>query len=265
MHRVLVSAVAVLAVAIAAHAQAPAPSATEPAFEVASIKPSPLLEDGGSGRLFPNGRYSFNNIPAISLIATAYEIPTDQIIGAPDWTRRERYDVEARTVAGTTPDEAQSMLQTLLRERFNLKVHTEKRPLPVYALVVAKAGVIGPKMRPARVDCANPEARKAAASVAAPGDAPACGFRPERGRFMGGSVSMDTLSTSLRSATGRPVLNRTGLTGAYDIDLEWAPSPDVEGVTVFTAVQEQLGLKLEAATEPLDVLVVESVERPTPN
>ena len=135
--------------------------------------------------MLPGGRYMITSVPLVALIGSAYGVPSDQIVGGPGWMRSERYDVDARAAGEPAAEDTNRMMQARLLDRFGLKAHTEKRELPVSALVVAKAGSTGPRMRTARVDCSNPEARKAAATAAAPGDAPACGFRPGNGRLIG--------------------------------------------------------------------------------
>jgi uncharacterized protein (TIGR03435 family) len=248
---------------VGSHAQS-APQ--EQAFEVASIRRSDSLDAGGTLAVQPGGRFFARNIPVRSLISTAYDVPTNRVLDVPSWTLEERYIVEARAEGDLTWERARSMLISLLRDRFGVVARKETRELPVYTLVTARPDrALGPRMRRSDVDCFNAEARAKAQAAAAPGRM-VCGIRFDTGRLMAGSMSIANLVTSLSGASGRPVIDRTSLAGSFDIELEWAATPDVpDAVSIFTAVQEQLGLKLESDTAALDVVVVERVERPTEN
>jgi uncharacterized protein (TIGR03435 family) len=175
------------------------------------------------------------------------------------------------------------MMRALLAERFRLKVHNETRAVPVFALVMARQDrKLGPQIVPAAFDCNALRAAIARGERSVPppeGDRPVCGARTAPGRFLvGGYPIADFARTLSGFVGGRPVVDRTGLTGIYDIELTWtpevppaapngAPSPgfDPNGPTLFTAVQEQLGLKLEPTTGPVEVLVIDSADRPTPD
>lgn len=248
-------------------ATAPGAQVEEPAatFEVASVRRGDSLAGGGTMGVRPGGQFMSRNILLRNLIAEAYDVPVNRVLEGPGWIGEERYDIEARAEGEMTWDRARPMLLALLRERFNLAAHKETRELPVYALVLARPdGRLGPRLRRNDVDCLNPEARATALSAAPPG-AVICEIRFATGRLIGGPRSIDSLAGSLTGASGRPVLNRTGLEGQYDMDLEWAATPQAEGLSIFTAVQEQLGLKLESDNAPLEVLIIERVERPTEN
>ena len=255
-----IGAVTVSAAVLTAHAQ-------ELAFDGVSIRPNRTESTGGGGGPRPDGRFVLTNVPARTLISIAYQVPSSRIFGGPGWLATDRYDMAAIGDATASPAERAQMMRTMLRERFNLQARLEKRELPIYALVVARAdGRLGPNIRPATVDCADPAARKQAAAGAPPGSFGACGFREAGGRLEGRGLSLDTLAQILVGPAGRPVLNRAGLTSAYDVELAWAATPDAaDGVSIFTAVQEQLGLKLESTTAPLDAVVVERIDRPTEN
>jgi uncharacterized protein (TIGR03435 family) len=248
------------------HGQAPAPAT----FDVASIRLNTTGATGGGGGPRPGGRYAMTNMPTRSLISIAYGIASDRVLGGPGWLVTDRYDIIATTKENPTRAETSQMLQALLRERFKLAIRPEKRDLPVYTLLLARRdGQLGPAMRQAAVDCNDPEARKKAAAAAAPGRIP-CGLTSERGDFQGGGITMPNLEIVLSSAAGRPVLDRTGLTGSFDIELKWTPTlgadaAPADAVSIFTAVQEQLGLRLENATAPLDVILIDRIERPTEN
>jgi len=239
------------------------------AFEVASIRPGDSQAGGGTIRVQPGGRFVGENITVRSLITTAYGVPAIRILGLPAWAAETRYQIDARATPREqlTYDEARPMLRTLLRQRFQLTARQEMRELPVYLLTLARPdGALGPRLRRNDVDCLDADARNRARAAAPPGVAVCQGIRFATGRMVGGPMPIDSLAGSLEGSSGRPVLNRTGLEGNYDVDLEWAATPDaVDAVSIFTALQEQLGLKLESSRAPLDVLVIERVERPSEN
>lgn len=258
----LTSLVVLAVVALRAQPQPTAPLT----FEVVSIRRNTSLSTGGGGGPKPGGRYTYTNVPARTLIVIAYGLP--RVLGGPGWITTERYDINAIGKENPTSDETAQMFKALLRDRFNLAVHLEKRDFPVYSLVLARRdGQLGPGMRRSTVDCNDPQARKAASSSQS---RMVCGFTTEQGDFTGGGLTMSTLAGILATPSGRPVLDRTGLTGAFDVELRWTPTlqPDAttaDVLSVFTAVQEQLGLKLEADRTPLDVVVVDRIQRPAPN
>jgi len=233
-----------------------------PSFEVAAIKRSTNLDTGGTLGLLPGGRFRTVNFNARTLLAIAYRtrpprtLDQSQIIGAPDWMSTERYDINAKisTELAATMDKdpllMPKLVRSLLEDRFKLRVHMEVRELPVYLLVVAKKdGSLGPQLRPSDVNCQK-ERNK-------------CAIRGGTGRFTGGSVTIETLAVMMSNPSGRPVFDRTGLAGRFDAELEWAEEAGSDKPSIFAAVQEQLGLKLEAARQALDVVVVDHVERPT--
>ena len=230
-------------------------------FEVSSVRRN-TSSTPGSASAQPGGGFTATNQSLRRLVAAAYSLPLDRVIGGPDWLDSERYDIAAK--GGDQANEQRS-LQALLRDRFSLVLRTEQRNYPAYHLVTATTdGKTGPRLRPARVDCRNAETRAAAAAAGVDaGKPPACGILQRPGRILAGSVPLDMIVGYL--GTGRPVLNRTGLKGQFDVDLEWAPTADSDGVSIFTAVREQLGLRLESASTVLDVIIIERAERPTPN
>jgi uncharacterized protein (TIGR03435 family) len=142
------------------------------------------------------------------------------------------------------------LVQSLLEDRFKLKLHRDVHNMPVYALVVGnKGGTIGPQLHPSTVDCEKDRSK--------------CRVRGGTGVFAGASVTMDTLATMLSGPAGRLVFDRTGLKGTFDVNLEWAEDATSDKPSIFAAVQEQLGLKLDLVREPVDVVVIDHVERPT--
>jgi len=234
------------------------------AFDVASIRRNPSLESGGS-MFVKGGSFLATNTTARSLIGLAYGVPAARVLNAPGWAADERYRIDARAEGLATFEQALPMVLGLLRDRFKLSAKKETRELPVYLLQTARSdGAPGPRMRKTDRDCLNREAAAKAAAAAGP-DALVCGIRTGTGRLTGGAMSVANLLGTVSAASGRPVIDQTGLDGLYDIDLEWAPTPDAAGLSIFTAVEEQLGLKLESGTAPLDVVVVERIERPTEN
>jgi uncharacterized protein (TIGR03435 family) len=253
-----------------------------PAFDVASVKPNLSGTMGSSGRT-GKGSVIFTNMTLRSLIGNAYDIRGNRIAGAPGWIDSERFDINARAAADTPDSGLAPMMRTLLADRFKLKVRHETREEAVYALVVARDDRrLGPNLRPA-ADCV----KGAAAAGRSGGGAPAplmqagtpapCGSRmmaDGRGvTIQSGMQTMATLAGMLRGVGGREVVDRTGLGGTFDFELRYAPdalSTDSGAAenplpNVFTALQEQLGLKLESARGPVEYLVVESVDRPTPD
>jgi uncharacterized protein (TIGR03435 family) len=251
-----------------------------PAFDVASIKRNRSGEFAGSFGFEVGGRLAVVNNAVQNLIRAAYGVQTYQIVGAPDWVTSERYDVSARAEGNPPRDQMALMLRRLLSERFKMVARRETREIPIYALVVARPDrSLGAGLRPAAVDCraitAAAEQRGVAPELPAPrGNRPACGTRSMPGLMMGTGVSMSDLARNLALPADRLVVDQTGLMGSWDLDLKYVPSgpmPNVPGVpppaddgaSLFTAVQEQLGLKLEPQRAPAEVLVITSIQRPT--
>jgi uncharacterized protein (TIGR03435 family) len=264
----------IFAVSVAAAIAIPAFSQvspeTKPSFEVASVKPNVSGEGYMDGT--PGGRFIATGVPLRMLIIEAYNVRGVQVIGGPNWMNSERWDVEGKPKAGdvaapppTVRDPGVTsreslMLQSLLEDRFQLKSHRETRELPVYELTVAKNG---PKLK---------------TSTGVPSGRPR--MRMSRGTLEAYETSLAGVVRFLSNQVDRMLIDRTGLQGLYDINLKWDPearrpvapdgaAPGVEPTpnqpSIFTAVQEQLGLKLEAAKAPVEVLVIDSVQRPTEN
>jgi uncharacterized protein (TIGR03435 family) len=271
-------------------AQAPAP-ANKPRFEVASVKPSAPDAQGQSVRRPPvGGQFFVSNIPLRDIIALAFQVPDLpwRLDGVPEWATRERFDIVAKAAGDVppvrpgSPDPTLMMLRTLLEERFRMTFHAENREMPVYALVLAKPGTLGRDLKKSEVDCdALQVARLRAAATGAEAPLPVntdgrpvCGFRGvkgggpgEPGGIQAGGIPMWQLANRLTGFVERTVIDRTGLEGYYDWQLLFSPprSPDQSGGSIFTALQEQMGLKLESTRAPVEVFVVDSVERPTPD
>ena len=239
--------------------QAPPAGADESAsFEVASVKPNTSRVSNAVPASRGNGSYSASNVPLKSIIANAYEVRIFQIEGDPAWLTSERFDIIARGREGTPDRLRPAMLRTLLAERFKLVAHFETREQQIYALVLLRSdGRLGPQLKPS-----------------APGNGSASGPFASVGngvaRINGNRVPMDTFAIVLTSSVfSQRVINRTGLSGEFDLDLRFTPDTSPasapEFPSIFTAVQEQLGLKLQSDRGPVPVLVIDSVQRPTPD
>jgi uncharacterized protein (TIGR03435 family) len=260
---------------------AQAPADAHPAFEVASVKPTKIAGTSFV-LLYPGGRFSATNVTLGGLIARAWGLQTDQVDGGPAWLQSDGFDIEAKAEGNPPADQIWLMLRTLLAERFKLVVRTETRELPVYELVPARnEGTLGPSLRPSlETNCAK---SALAAGPLAPFDAnhPPCGvlYSPI-GHWIGRTVSIRTVANALVRMVGRVVIDRTGLVGTFDLDLQWTdlaallapvgPVPDVQpapadGPSLFAALQEQLGLKLHSTKGPVDVYVIEHAEKATEN
>lgn len=227
-------------------------------FEVASVKRAPPPTGNGinsSMRLDP-GRLTCSNVSLKKLIFESYGVKDYQVSG-PDWLGTEIYDITATVPSGVTRDDVQAMIQSLLADRFQLALHRDTREMPVLALVVGKSG---PKLQ---------EVEFARGSTSA-----------SAGKFTAVTVPIRNFTEFLSRQTGRPVLDMTGLKGFYSFTLSFtpdqaptAPGPDsgpiaesAVGASLFTAIQEQLGLRLEARKAPVEILVVDHAEKvPTEN
>jgi uncharacterized protein (TIGR03435 family) len=254
-------------VALALIAQTPGGG---PAFEVATIKPTaPDWSGARFIRMKTAHELEARNHALKTLLAAAYDLSPQAISGAPDWSVAEHYDIVAKTPGEARPtlDQQMAMLRRLLDERFRLVYHREQREMPIYSLTVAKSG---PKLRtPASPAEATPQGPPALAFVIYPG----VGARlPARNATIG-----EFASVLQRAALPRPVIDQTGISGRYDFDLEfvpdegqfglaeWKANPDHPVPGLFAAVEEQLGLKLEATRGPVNTLVVDKWEKPSPN
>jgi uncharacterized protein (TIGR03435 family) len=253
-----------------ATAQAPA----RPRIEVATIK----LNTGGGGRggmRGTPGRFTVSNTPLRTLIRNAYKVPDFTISGGPVWMNTDRYDIEAKVEGELRGDDLLFVLRTLLEDRFQLKVHRETKEGPVYLLTVAKGG---PRLPPSSCVAVDPSRMP---PPPAPGEKlpEICGLN--RGGGSGPSrllnivglrieepdsaATVPGLTFYFSSILERTVIDKTGLTGRFDVHLEYRPELDGEGPSIFTAVQEQLGLKLESGKGPVETLVIDHVERPSQN
>jgi bla regulator protein blaR1 len=253
-------------------------------FEVASIKPNSADDRRTAMMIQPGGGLRATGATLKMLVTMAYDVREFQISGGPNWISSDRYDITARAerAAGAEPsaqatpmndeqrktmqEQMEQRLQALLADRFHLVIHRESKEQQVYALVVAKGGA---KIHPSENKATERQGM----------------MRMSRGLLEGQGVPLDTLIRAISGQLGRPVVDRTGLTGRFDIKLQWTPDagqsltplggalpPGVElppsdpnGPSLFTAVQEQLGLRLESQKAPVDLIVIDSVEKPTEN
>jgi uncharacterized protein (TIGR03435 family) len=258
---------------------------SSPAFEVASVKPNKTGDQRVMIGIQPGGRFNASNVPLRMLLRQAFNVQEFQLVGGPDWLGSERFDVVAKAPEGDfNADAMRPMLRALLVERFKLAFHNETRDMPVYALVKARPdGKLGPKLTPASVDCSATGRRRGGGPPPAPpqpGEKPECGFMIGLGRMSVGGMPISNLVQALSPQVGRIVLDKTELPGAYDFELTYAPEPlgiggpppllngapppvDPNAPTLFTALQEQLGLKLDSQRGPVDVVVIDHVEQPT--
>jgi bla regulator protein blaR1 len=266
----------------ALRAQTPDKSEAPPKFEVASIKPSDPGPNGMMIRFAPGGRFSAKGVTLRSLIGLAYDVRDFEISGGPAWAGSTRYEIDAKPETVSDADDPHNIktdeqrekfqqrqrmrIQALLADRFQLKVGHSTKELPIYVLKVAKSG---PKLQESKEEGGN---QFQGARIGGPG------------HLTGGKVGMKFLTQILAQNVGRPVIDQTGLTGKYDFKLEWTPDQsqqgafggpgpdgnlpppaDPNGPSIFTAVEEQLGLKLNSQKGPVEMLTIDAVEKPSEN
>jgi uncharacterized protein (TIGR03435 family) len=235
-------------------AQGPPQGESKPTFEVASVKPnkSGSLSSGTSTR---NGQLTATNVTLRQMIRNAYNLQDFQIAGGPDWVDADRFDIIAKVEGEPAGPEQKLMMRALLAERFGLVTHPDTKEMPVYNLVLAKPdGKLGAGLR--RVDCA-----KDPCGSTRNGRTSNLAVLTAKGRTMG------DFAQTLSSIVAKIVIDKTVLDGPYDIDLTWSTdqTADTTRPSIFTALQEHLGLKLESARGAVDVLVIDHVEHPTPD
>ncbi len=259
---------------------------SDAAFDETSVKPN----NAGSGmiRMLPaaNGGWQAENVSLGVLVRLSFQLQDNQIVGGPKWLFEDRFDVKG---TGTTPGREGPLMdkvKSMLKDRFKLVTHVETREQPMFALVLARRdGKLGEKITPSTSDCTptGPNGRgRGQAAPGAPGERPKCGFMIGPGRIMIGGQTMAAIAQNLSRFAGGIVVDKTGLAGAYDIELTYAPDPGLnafgrdlppqpgpppvansDAPSIFAAVQEQLGLKLDATRGAVDVLVIDSAEKPT--
>jgi len=210
----------------------------------------------------PGGRFEAVNVTVKAMITMAYRIRDFQLSGGPGWLDSAAYDITAKAEGDLGPDKTRLAMRALLADRFKLTLHSEQKELPLYALVVGKNG---PKIQEAKREARSDDG----------------GFRWGQGRISGQMVSLSDLADILSGVLKRPVADKTELKGLFDLKLNWTPDgyrpreggspnpneprPDPDGPTIFTAIQEQLGLRLESRKGPVEILVIDRVEKPAEN
>jgi uncharacterized protein (TIGR03435 family) len=243
---------------------------SQPSFEVASVKRNESGDTRVTQGLQPGGRYVAVNIPVRMLMMRAYRLLEFRLAGRPGWIDTERYDIIGLAPGATTADDITPRLQSLLADRFKLAAHMEKRDVPVLWLVLAnKDGRLGPKFHRSAANCQPP----------AP---PVCVMRLTPASLATGGFPMIAFVNVFSQITGKTVVDRTGLTGLFEADLQWTPDAppvtsalpvapetaqayDPNGPSFTTAIREQLGLRLESRTVSMNVLVIDRIEQPTEN
>jgi uncharacterized protein (TIGR03435 family) len=238
---------AIFCFTVALYAQTAAPR-----FEVASIKLSTAGTNASSGIRTGENRMDASNVTLKRCIIGAYSVGPQQVIGGPDWIDTDRFEINAKADRAVNDATFMLMLRDLLADRFQLALHRETRSQSVYILEVTKNG---PKL-------GTPEAGEASTSTNGDNTGVAIDAR---------HVDMDSFARTLARETALPVLNKTSLSGAYNFKLHWIrdsarrADPAIEGATLFTALQEQLGLRLRSEKAPIEVLVIDRAERPSAN
>jgi uncharacterized protein (TIGR03435 family) len=269
-----------------APAQAPDPSVPL-YFEAASVRPNKTGDQGQTIRRQPGGRLTATNMPLRALITFAYQLQPFQLVGDPGWIRTERFDIVAKMEGdpapvppGQGPDPLMLAMRTLLADRFKLATHRETRQMDIYELIIARAdGTLGPNLRRTTTDCqAMMAANRGGPPPGPPGpNAPfLCGMRGTFGRLTVNAMPLNLFANNLSQQMQRTVVDRTGLTGNWDFELTFAPEPptgplppgvelppiDPNAPSLVTAIQEQLGLRLQSTKGPVEVLVIDDIERP---
>src|SRR5689334_8612006 len=284
--RKLIVGVCFMVATAAVWAQQAQPPGESYSFEVATLKQNKSGERGGGIRRLPGGRVTVTNTPARVLITFAYQLGQYQLVGGPSWLADDKFDITAKIDGNPEwegpgsgkPDPIQVSMRKLLAERFKLKFHTESRDLDAYALVMVKPGTPGPALKPSDSDC------KALAEQLRMGKAPAeppkpvdgimpCSTLGRIGQMTFDGFEMKGVANMFVGQAGRPVVDRTGLIGKWKFLLTYSqerpqnlppeanvPPTDPDAPSFFTAIQEQLGLKLESTKAPFEVTIIDSVE-----
>jgi uncharacterized protein (TIGR03435 family) len=268
-------------------AGAQAPATPAPVFEVASVKRNLSGRVGGAIEIPPAGTIRFTNTTLRILIRNAYQLdayteqytlipgPYASFIGSAPGDV-PHFDVQGKPPDNTKPADRRAMLRALLEDRFKLRVHRETRRMPVYALTVVREGRLGPNLRPSKFNCqAYLAQRRAGGSAPEPVDANGNGWclypgyvdtsRTVSNQRFAGPVSL--LMQRVQFSVDRPIVDSTGLSGNLEwvLTFGWGADPPADVPSIFTALQDQLGLKLEARQAPVEVLVIDSVELPAPD
>jgi uncharacterized protein (TIGR03435 family) len=249
-------------------------------FDVVSIKRNSSTTPGGGGRSLPDGTQMMSNMAIRNFILAASPVPTREVTGLPDWATTERYDVTLKPPAGSTPEQRKQMMQAMFADRMKLMAHLEQHERDVYSLVLARSdGRLGPELKPSTLDCGpRPPGTPPPPLPQGPPTAKAfltrCGMMMGPGSIVSGGMRMDGLAQSLYGLAGGDVENHTGLDGFYVVNLTFAAARgrglpvdanNDDAPDIFTALQEQLGLKLQHEKKMMPVFVVDHIERPSEN
>jgi uncharacterized protein (TIGR03435 family) len=277
------SGLCVAMLAFVSAAMVSAQEAVVPTFDVTSVRPQE-----GDPAFVPSSPDRFVDVNATlrSLVTWAWNVRGFQVDGGPAWAESQRFDVSARSPRPVSEATMRLMVRQLLADRFQLKVRVERRQMPRYVLRAAHAdGTFGPDLRPATIDCAAVLALRFGAPAPPGSQAPDCtwriGISPPVARLIVDGAPMAEFAGLLERLLNRKVIDGTGWRGPYDIRLEFSSdqlpmgsppaddarpaAPSRDGLSLFTALHEQLGLRLESERGPVDVLVIESAQRPDPN
>jgi uncharacterized protein (TIGR03435 family) len=273
---------------------------SRPSFEVVSIKPNRTNQGIPLVVFQPGGRVIAGNVTIRQVILVAYGIDTLQLVDAPDWTTSERFAIEARTYDAAPTGRIRLMLRSMLIDRFSLTAHSERRELPIVAMTMARPDKRpGPKLVPSGPECrkirppegipipppppppppgaANAPAIRIILETDEPPRRRACGAMVTPGWMSAGNITMQEFTRPLSQVLRRPVINETGLDGEFDLDVIFSPEglggalvgPPPASVSdapsLETALRDDLGLRLESRRGPVEVLVVDRIERPTEN
>ncbi|HYR86145.1 MAG TPA: TIGR03435 family protein [Terriglobia bacterium] len=263
---------------------AQSPDALSRKFDVVSVKPNKSGDGNVTFRLQPGGRFVATNATVRMLLRLAYLPMQDfQFVGGPNWLSTDHFDIQAQAEGALSQDENRVAVRAMLEDRFQLKTHREAREGPAYTLLVGKDG---PKVK--SVDAPLPPQRVAPPPPPGPGPIPASFTPPPgavfrgNGNLIASAVPMSQIIDALAAILGRPVVDKTGLTGFFDVRLQFSPesaslaetgAPSLEQPvgnnplipSLFTAIQEQLGLRLEASKTLAEVLIIDSVQKPSEN
>lgn len=250
------SAMVLAIVAIAVGSATAAAQETGPRFEVASVKPNVGADRSIPFRPPPPDGITLTNNPLESIIRYAYSVQPFRLEGVPSWTQDERFDIAAKAAGPITDEQRRLMMRALLVERFRLKAHFETREKTIYVMTLARADKqLGPGLKP-RPECGTSQCPS--------------GGTGRSDSIMMRAITLATLANGMLSVVrGELVQDETGVPGVFDVEMSWRPEastdPDDARPAFVTAMREQLGLKLEPMRRPVEVLVVERIDRPTPD
>jgi uncharacterized protein (TIGR03435 family) len=263
--------IAALLLTISASALAAQSAGSE--FDVISIKRNTSGARSASFGATPGFAFNMTNVAMIAAVTFAYPAKNSEVLGdTPDWLLNDRYDVAAKAAGKPSEDEVRMMLRAALKERMKLSAHIEQREIPTYALVIARPGHAGLQRSMIDCDAVNAARAQGVKREAAANGAPQCSYSWSD-MIRAGGITMETLATMIGGSdgvAGRVVFNRTGLDGRFEFTLRFA-APASNGLVpddipnLFTALQDQLGLRLEPTRAAVDTLVIDHVERPTEN